>query len=69
MIDKYKEQVNKLKQDIQDIKDNNYKESTKEQAQESSNEELAAFLEKKISEIDGKLKIASLDYESLKDEY
>lgn len=69
VIDKYKDQVNKLKQDIKDIKDNNYKEITKEQAKDSSNEELAVFLEKKIAEIDGKLKIANLDYDSLKDEY
>ena len=69
VIEKYKEQINKLKQDVQDIQDNNYKEKTKEQAQESSNEELAMFLERKISEIEGKLKIANLDLESLKDEY
>eukprot|EP00347_Sterkiella_histriomuscorum_P007694 403347929 len=74
VIEKYKEQQRDLKQEIQDIKDDRYEDADSPTKQKNlndttANEDLAEFLKTRIRDIEGKLKMASLDHESLSDEY
>ncbi|CDW75280.1 UNKNOWN [Stylonychia lemnae] len=74
VIEKYKEQIADLKAQIKDIQEDKFSRFNKNNQglndlNSNDNQDLMNFLEKRISDIDGKLRLAQVDQESLQDEY
>lgn len=70
VIQKYQDQVKNMTTQLEEIRSGNGDESERAEAERNKDtQELAAFLEKRTAEIDGKLKAAQSDLEGLKEEH
>ncbi len=71
VIQKYQDQVKNYTQQLEDIKNGNAGDNNElaEIEKNKDTQELAAFLEKRTAEIDGKLKAAQSDLEGLQEEH